>query len=120
MKIELKPNWDNAPEWAKYWAMDSDGECFWYEIHPTTNNVDEWIERSIEGKTEKDWRVCKSWQDTLQERPLILTNVARPSTLGDLRDIMTAGIESKLDRIIDLLSQKLMVDVSEISKDMKK
>jgi hypothetical protein len=30
----MKPSWDNAPEWANYLAMDSDGCWCWYERPP--------------------------------------------------------------------------------------
>ena len=106
MKIELKPNWDNAPEWAKYWAVDENGCCWWYENEPKAFRV-AWVEKT---RREIAYGSCKAWETTLQERPLILTNVARPSTLGDLRDIMTAGIESKLDRIAELLEKLVTND----------
>lgn len=30
-----KPNWANAPEWANYLAMDSDGAWWWFEVAPS-------------------------------------------------------------------------------------
>ena len=29
-----KPNWCDAPDFAEYLAMDSDGEWYWYEVEP--------------------------------------------------------------------------------------
>lgn len=30
----MKPDWKDAPEWAQWLAMDSDGEWYWYEHAP--------------------------------------------------------------------------------------
>lgn len=27
-------DWDNAPEWAEWCAVDDDGSCFWYKSEP--------------------------------------------------------------------------------------
>ena len=32
--IMNKPNWKDAPEWANYLAMDSDGSWYWFELEP--------------------------------------------------------------------------------------
>lgn len=29
-----RPSWDNAPNWAKYLAMDEDGTWSWFENEP--------------------------------------------------------------------------------------
>lgn len=34
---QLKPSWDDAPEWANYLAVDSCGDWFWYEFEPTND-----------------------------------------------------------------------------------
>lgn len=30
----MKPDWKDAPEWAKYLAMDSDESWWWHEFNP--------------------------------------------------------------------------------------
>jgi hypothetical protein len=30
----MKPEWKDAPEWAKFLAQDSDGTWYWYESQP--------------------------------------------------------------------------------------
>lgn len=30
-----KPDWKDAPKWAKWLAQDSDGEWFWYSEEPS-------------------------------------------------------------------------------------
>jgi len=58
------PDWNDAPEWANYVAMDEDGEWYWYENEPTilfsrytTDGRCEFIETP------------KVWKSTLQSRP---------------------------------------------------
>jgi len=31
-----EPDWDEAPEWAQWWAVDADGLTYWYGIVPPT------------------------------------------------------------------------------------
>jgi hypothetical protein len=33
----MKPDWKDAPEWAKWLAMDEDGEWFWFKSRPRLN-----------------------------------------------------------------------------------
>lgn len=33
----MKPNWQDAPAWANYLAMDQTGEWWWYEGRPSFN-----------------------------------------------------------------------------------
>jgi hypothetical protein len=33
-----KPDWKDSPTWAKYLAMDDNGDWFWYEIEPDFNS----------------------------------------------------------------------------------
>ena len=28
------PDWSQAPDWAEWYAIDADGQCFWYENEP--------------------------------------------------------------------------------------
>jgi hypothetical protein len=30
----IAPDWSEAPEWADWYAIDADGQCFWYENEP--------------------------------------------------------------------------------------
>lgn len=34
----MKPDWDNAPEWAQYVCMNYDGNWYWFEFKPTYNS----------------------------------------------------------------------------------
>jgi len=33
-KTMTQINWDKAPDWAKWWAMDVNGKCYFYEHKP--------------------------------------------------------------------------------------
>lgn len=33
------PDWKNAPEWAKWWAIDEDGSGWWYKLKPVIKAV---------------------------------------------------------------------------------
>lgn len=62
----MKPSWSDAPEWAKYLAMDKDGWWWWHELEPKITFVEEWI-------SEGRFKQCKDnihWLDTLEPRPL--------------------------------------------------
>lgn len=59
-----KPDWKNAPEWARFLAMDENGEWWWFEHEPY--------------KTAHFWNSLGQvkpavnnleWQETLEERP---------------------------------------------------
>jgi hypothetical protein len=66
--LAMEPIWEIAPEWAKYWAVDKDGDGYWYENEPSTG-ASAWYKSS--GDTEQ---VCslggevENWKDTLRER----------------------------------------------------
>lgn len=60
----MKPDWKDAPEWAKWMAMDDDGVWAWFEHQPMAN---------VGG-----WRMCggraseiehDDWESTLEPRP---------------------------------------------------
>ena len=61
-----KPDWSDAPSWANYLAMDSDGAWGWYEHEPIIEYKDHW---SPVGK----WSTCEEkndcWKGTLEKRP---------------------------------------------------
>ena len=62
-----KPSWDDAPEWANYLAMDSDGEWYWFEKEPLIHDCvwmpsggGEILYSGIDGS---------SWDRSLEPRP---------------------------------------------------
>ena len=60
----MKPDWRDAPEWAKWLAMDQNGEWHWYEERPS-HGMESWIPM--------DGRMLYSgadscWKDSLEQR----------------------------------------------------
>lgn len=59
------PDWSKAPSWAMWWAVDANGDAFWYSHKPEANT--------------RDWRSahqcirttmpCPNWRTTLVARP---------------------------------------------------
>ncbi len=45
----MKPSWDDAPEWAEWLAMDSDGGWYFHEVEPFWDQADGcWYGREVE------------------------------------------------------------------------
>lgn len=66
---EWQPDWSQAPEWANWWAMDMDKNCYWYEDKLHLGDV-EWDRHSI-GRSfkSKPYGYTGNWQDSLRKRP---------------------------------------------------
>jgi hypothetical protein len=62
---EYRPDWSKAPEWARFWALDSDGGSWWYERRPDAGSVN----FGNGGTRDRDTNACPNWRETLQERP---------------------------------------------------
>jgi len=69
------PSWDGAPAWARFIAMDADGQWSWYENRPypdtelgsdefTLWDADDGRIQPISGRLRFD-----GWENSLQERP---------------------------------------------------
>ena len=121
-EVTLKPNWDKAPEWAEWWAVDENGQCYWYKRKPYLSRIDKyWNYPDLDCKAELV--IIDGWKESLQERPLKMTEPRQNNiTLGDVGEIMTASLESKLDRIIELLEigQVVYVDTTQRIEDLLK
>jgi len=62
-----KPDWKDAPEWAKYLAMDESGRWVWYEQQPYIGSQSGvWM---CNGKYGFDDEIIPSWEKTLEARP---------------------------------------------------
>lgn len=66
---ECQPNWSQAPSWAKWWAMDEDGECFYFENKPKITSVT-WIPFNARIIDKAPiFGYAGNWKDSLRERP---------------------------------------------------
>ena len=43
MDKDFKPDWKDAPEWAKFLAQDKDGSWYWFEKKPFLHTHGFWI-----------------------------------------------------------------------------
>lgn len=123
--VIIKPNWDKAPEWAKWWAVDETGAHYWFENKPIlSESRSMWIrENDDTGKLLVAYD--GNWEESLQERPLKTTEPkpwTPPLTAEEHRDFVTANLETKLDRIIELLEigQVVYVDSTQRIEDLLK
>lgn len=37
--FRFEPDWIEAPDWAQWATIDSDGNCYWHEMEPETNVI---------------------------------------------------------------------------------
>lgn len=62
----MKPDWKDAPEWAKYLAMDSDGEWNWHEFQPRqSRHGTHWRNHGLK-EFVASW---PAWNESLEPRP---------------------------------------------------
>ena len=64
----MKPDWKDAPKWAKWLAQDECGEWGWYEVQPTAKYdhftaVGGEHDRAVISQRNADWK------STLGKRP---------------------------------------------------
>ena len=62
-----KPDWKDAPEWARYVAQDADKSWFWHQKEPRLRARDWASDGRILGCGKPD--PDESWMDTLERRP---------------------------------------------------
>ena len=68
---EFQANWNQAPEWANWWAMDSNGICYWYMTEPRLTEIfpNEWVGGGYPIDTQApSFNYQGDWKDSLQER----------------------------------------------------
>ena len=62
----IKPSWDDAPEWAQWFAVDGSGAHCWYESKPTMiKEYAAWVahDKFLLATVRSNWR------ETLERRP---------------------------------------------------
>ncbi len=67
----MKPDWKDAPAWAKFLAMDSDGIWSWYENEPLIEREDDcyWTTLSESELWLTMPETQSYWKNSLEERP---------------------------------------------------
>ena len=61
----MKPDWKDAPEWAKYFAMDADGSGYWYERKPVRFDSS-WLPDDFRFAIAGNFT---DWRQSLEQRP---------------------------------------------------
>lgn len=64
----MKPNWEDAPEWAQWLAQDANGQWYWYSTRPIRHKG-AWFNGHDLSRFAGDWMRNKKWYDTLERRP---------------------------------------------------
>lgn len=62
-----KPDWSEAPKWANWWAVDADGDVFFYKDEPV-QRLDYWTVGAM-GRYDHAGTVQLAWKDSKQQRP---------------------------------------------------
>lgn len=67
-----EPDWQEAPDWAQWWAVDMIGRAYWYRDKPIADDP-VWVPSGgIEKdrlKTAKAYGFSGNWDESLRERP---------------------------------------------------
>jgi len=64
----MKPDWKDAPDWAKYLAQDSGSNWWWYAEKPRADYRNEEFVGGGKCEIAYDARISE-WESTLEPRP---------------------------------------------------
>ena len=64
----MRPDWKDAPDWAKWFAMDENGAWSWYEEKPCISGA-EWDWRGDSRVLSAHLPEPEYFQETLESRP---------------------------------------------------
>lgn len=66
----MKPDWKDAPEWARWLAQDKGGRWVWFEYKPRVPvGANDWRQGTRPGFWEYVDEVNEGFQNTLERRP---------------------------------------------------
>jgi len=72
MSTPFAPNWNTAPKWAQWFAIDSDGYAYWWLADPKPSRSRWSGDGSIRSQIASLSRVDMTninWKETLRKRP---------------------------------------------------
>jgi hypothetical protein len=73
-RLQNKPSWEGAPEWAEWLAQDSDGGWFWFIDRPVIYKFTFQPVKAAQGiQLASKGEVLGDWRDTLERRPEPIT-----------------------------------------------
>jgi hypothetical protein len=91
-ELQNKPSWEGAPDWAEWLHQDGCGEWEFSEGKPTPYDglwLGEPCKRSLRAKVGE---VLGDWRDTLEKRPVDLSEDAVTSRLKEATDNVLAAV----------------------------
>lgn len=64
------PNWGEAPEWARWFAVHRDGEAYWFENQPVPCRDGNWsaVGRGQPTNEITGYKRVPKWRQTLRQR----------------------------------------------------
>lgn len=62
----MKPDWDEAPPWARFLTMDKDGMWRWHQLPPNTYD-DAWQSGGM--MKFAGWQDIVDWETLMEKRP---------------------------------------------------
>lgn len=63
-----EPNWSQAPEWATWWAVDDNGESYWFDSRPKCNYTLGYWGGDVSSVLDKAGKWF-NWASSLRQRP---------------------------------------------------
>ena len=88
--MNMKPSWDDAPEWAQWLAMDESGRWWWYEFKPVCKE-EYWLGDDFgNGDMEEALPNTSFWDKSLEQRkipsPMNIDKTARMFHTYEIND----------------------------------
>ena len=62
-----KPSWNNAPEWARFLAVNANGHWWWYENRPQLQSYMWWPQGGRDCTADEDTVI--GFENTLERKP---------------------------------------------------
>ncbi|WP_368207651.1 hypothetical protein [Aeromonas sp. s12] len=100
-ELQNKPRWKDAPEWAEFLIQTLAGVWIWISHEPNgmDDNGDMYFHPDAESEKARDGEVIGDWRDTLERRPVDLSEPA-----GGVKERGTDGAEE-----VNAMAQRLLV-----------
>lgn len=66
-EVLFEPDWSQAPEWAKWWAIDKDRSAFWHYTKPKNDDIE--FYQCGEFCDAPSFNYQGDWKNSLRKRP---------------------------------------------------
>ena len=95
-ELQNKPSWELAPDWAEWLAQDEDGQWKWLGGHGMpVKYVDGWT--AVKFKVYCNGMALGDWRDTLERRPVDLSEPAVTARLTEATENVLAAAPALMD-----------------------